>query len=198
MFTGIITDIGCITQIAPAEGGYHLRIACHYDMESVAIGASIACNGICLTVTAKQADCFDVHASSETARITTLGSWKTGQHINLERALRLGDELGGHLVQGHVDGIGTINSITPDGASHIVRIVMPESIAPLVARKGSVAVDGISLTVNEVSDHHFSLMIIPHSWDNTHLKFCKAGDAVNLEADLLARYLQRHLSLQVA
>lgn len=198
MFTGIITDIGSVASIKTTPGGTALSIACHYEMNSIAIGASIACNGICLTVTEKTDQHFQVHASSETARVSTLEHWKKGDSINLERALKMGDELGGHLVQGHVDAVAPILSIIPDGESHILRIGLPAALAPLVAQKGSITVDGISLTVNAASANDFSLMIIPHTWSQTTLKHRRVGDHVNLEADLFARYLQRHLSLKAA
>lgn len=198
MFTGIITDIGSVVSKTDASSGYDMSIACGYDMGSVAIGASIACNGICLTVTAKEAQQFSVHASAETARVTTLARWQVGTRLNLERALKLGDELGGHIVQGHVDAVGSLLSITAQGASHRLEIAMPEALAPLVAYKGSIAIDGVSLTVNEVMADRFFVTIIPHSWEHTTLQHLKPGDALNLEADLLARYLLRQQQIRAA
>jgi riboflavin synthase len=195
MFTGIITDIGTITK-AEQRGDLRLTIQCSYDMDRVDLGASISCSGCCLTVVDKGADWFAVDASAETASKTAPGMWAEGRHLNLERALRVGDELGGHIVTGHVVGVGEILSVEPVGDSHKVTIAAPAALAPYIAEKGSITVDGVSLTVNNVidaADHraHFTLNIIPHTWQVTTLSSWAADRAVNLEIDVLARYLKR-------
>jgi riboflavin synthase len=199
MFTGIITDIGTIRS-ATQRGDLRLVIDCGYDMETVAIGASIACSGACLTVVAKDAHSFAVDLSAETVARTAAGLWVEGGRLNLERALKVGDELGGHIVTGHVDGIGTVIGLCPEGDSHRVGIEVPPAIAPYIAPKGSITVDGVSLTVNDVRDEdgktHFAVNIIPHSWDVTTLGALAAGRQVNLEIDILARYLARMQSLK--
>jgi riboflavin synthase len=198
MFTGIITDIGTIRS-AEQRGDLRLVVGCGYDMAGVAIGASIACAGVCLTVVDKGADWFAVDASHETVCRTAPGRWAVGRRLNLERALRVGDELGGHIVTGHVDGVGEVVAVTADGDSHRVDIGVPAAIAPFVAAKGSIAVDGVSLTVNDVRDGddgtRFSVNIIPHSWAVTTLAELAPGAAVNLEIDVLARYLHRMQSM---
>jgi riboflavin synthase len=199
MFTGIITDIGTIRS-ATQRGDLRLVIDCGYDMETVAIGASIACSGACLTVVAKDAHSFAVDLSAETVARTAAGLWGEGGRLNLERALKVGDELGGHIVTGHVDGIGTVIGLCPEGDSHRVGIEVPQAIAPYIAPKGSITVDGVSLTVNDVRDEdgktHFSVNIIPHTWEVTTLGALATGRQVNLEIDILARYLARMQSLK--
>lgn len=190
MFTGIITDIGTVRAIAKA-GDTRFEITTTYDVAGVDMGASIACNGCCLTVIAKGPDWFAVQASGETLSKTTLGQWNKGARINLERALKLGDELGGHIVSGHVDGIGQIVAITPDGESRRFRIRVPLALARFIASKGSVAVDGTSLTVNEVDGVDFGVNIIPHTQAVTTWGDMKVGQAVNIEIDMLARYVAR-------
>lgn len=199
MFTGIVTDIGTIIA-AEQRGDLHLKIACSYDVDDVALGASIACSGVCLTVVDKGVDAegkgwFAVDASAETVSRTAPGMWEQGGRLNLERALRLGDELGGHIVTGHVDGIATVLEMNEQGESHRLLLSVPASIAPYVAPKGSVTIDGVSLTVNEVADEgkeaHFSLNIIPHTWQVTTLNRLNPGAPVNVEIDVLARYLSR-------
>jgi riboflavin synthase len=195
MFTGIITAIGTIKS-AEQRGDLRLVIACQYDMATVDLGASIACSGCCLTVVDKGEGWFAVDASAETARKTTTGVWAAGRRLNLERALKIGDELGGHIVTGHVDGMGEIVSIAPEGGSHRVGIRAGSELAPYIAPKGSITVDGVSLTVNSVDDASdgstvFGLNIIPHSWSVTALGDWQVGQAVNLEIDILARYLAR-------
>lgn len=199
MFTGIVTDIGTITT-AEQRGDLRLVIRCGYDMGGVDLGASIACSGCCLTVVDKGSnggvDWFAVDASGETASKTASGMWSEGRRLNLERALKVGDELGGHIVTGHVDGVGEVLSVEPVGDSHKVTLAAPAPLAPYIAAKGSITVDGVSLTVNDVTDAgdgraHFTLNIIPHSWDVTTLAELAAGRAVNLEIDILARYLKR-------
>lgn len=194
MFTGIITHQGQILEVEDKDGGRRLVVRAEgLDLEKVAIGASVAHSGVCLTVAAKTADSYSVYASPETLARTTLGDWQQGDAINLEASLRLGDELGGHLVFGHVDGLGRIAAIEPDGESLRIAFEMPADLRPLVAVKGSVAVDGISLTVNEVTATGFAVMIIPHTRDVTTLRHRRVGDRVNLEADMLARYVARQL-----
>jgi riboflavin synthase len=195
MFTGIVTAIGTV-RAADMRGDLRLVIGCDYAMDSVAIGASIACSGCCLTVVEKGSDWFAVDASAETVSKTAAGLWITGALLNLERALKVGDELGGHIVTGHVDGVGHVVSITEEGGSHRVSIGIPAALAPFVAAKGSITVDGVSLTVNSVADQadgscHFAVNIIPHTWDVTTLGDMQVGQQVNIEIDTLARYLQR-------
>lgn len=192
MFTGIITSIG---EVVAADGG-HMTIACDYDPESIALGASIACDGCCLTVTdvdgSHENGCrFMVDVSNETLNRTTLGSWKKGRNVNLERALTLQSELGGHMVSGHVDAVATINDRQEDGDSFKFVIEYPSDLAHLVAGKGSVALDGVSLTVNDVGDARFSVNLVPHTLGATTWGAKMTGDAVNLEVDLLARYVAR-------
>ena len=195
MFTGIVTDIGTITT-AEQRGDLRLVIQCGYDMGGVDLGASIACSGCCLTVVDKGADWFAVDASAETVSKTAGGLWIQGRRLNLERALKVGDELGGHIVTGHVDGVGEVLSVEPVGDSHKVTIAAPVALAPYIAEKGSITVDGVSLTVNSVTDAsdgraHFTLNIIPHTQEMTTLNEAAAGRPVNLEIDILARYLAR-------
>ncbi|HEX7875351.1 MAG TPA: riboflavin synthase [Sphingobium sp.] len=200
MFTGIITDIGAIRS-AEQRGDLRLVIGCAYDMEGVAIGASIACSGACLTVVEKGADWFAVDLSAETVARTAPGLWVEGGRLNLERALKVGDELGGHIVTGHVDGVGALVSATPEGDSTRLVIAAPTALAAALATKGSITVDGVSLTVNSVEDQpdgsvHFGLNIIPHTAAATTLDALAAGRAFNLEIDVLARYLDRMQSLR--
>ncbi len=194
MFTGIIREVGTLLSRREA-GDTYLRIACQRAHETIEIGASIACNGICLTVmeAGKNGDqsWFDVAASAETKARTTLGGWQQGQRINLEPALRLGDEMGGHIVSGHVDGVGEITGIRAEGDSHRLTLRAPEALAKFIATKGSICVDGISLTVNEVEGASFGVNIIPHTWSVTSLAGVEPGGQVNLEIDLLARYVAR-------
>ena len=198
MFTGIVREVGRVRRIAQA-GDTRIRIACARPPESIEIGASIACSGVCLTVVARGRDeagpWFEVDASSETRARTTLGEWAEGTKVNLEPALRIGDELGGHIVSGHVDGTGRIVAIRPEGGSRRVTIAAPRALGRFIAQKGSIAVDGISLTVNEVADAgaetQFGVNIIPHTWEVTGLSGAGEGTRVNLEIDLLARYVAR-------
>ncbi|MEJ7926051.1 riboflavin synthase [Sphingobium sp. AN641] len=200
MFTGIITDIGTV-RTAEQRGDLRLVIGCGYDLETVAIGASIACSGACLTVVEKGADWFAVDLSGETVARTAPGLWVVGGRLNLERALKVGDELGGHIVTGHVDGIGRLVSASADGDSTRLVIAAPVALAPALAAKGSITLDGISLTVNTVDDQpdgsvHFGLNIIPHTIVATTLNDLREGRAFNLEIDVLARYLDRMQSLR--
>ncbi len=195
MFTGIITDLGTI-RTAEQRGDLRLTIGCGYDMAGVDLGASIACSGCCLTVVDKGADWFAVDASAETISKTATDMWSEGRTLNLERALKIGDELGGHIVTGHVDGVGTVEAIAPEGGSHRVTVRVDAEIAPYIAAKGSVTVDGVSLTVNSVADNadgtaSFGLNIIPHTWDVTAFATLVQGQSVNIEIDVLARYLAR-------
>lgn len=192
MFTGIVSDIGTLA----ARDGTKLKIASHYDPASLALGASIACDGCCLTVTrinegADGAAVFEVDVSNETAARTTLGSWKQGTRINLERSLSLGSELGGHLMTGHIDGLTRIVELKPDGDSVKVVLEAPAEFAQFIAEKGSVALNGVSLTVNEVDGARFGVNLIPYTLTHTTWGDRKAGDLVNLEVDLLARYVER-------
>jgi riboflavin synthase len=195
MFTGIVTDIGEITAVKPGgqAGDRRFVIRTKHDMKPVAIGASIACSGCCLTVIEKGADWFAVEASGESLDKTHLGDWKQGSRINLEMSLKLGDELGGHLVYGHVDGVGKVAAMTPEGGSVRFVFEVPADLAPFIASKGSVAVDGISLTVNEVRGNRFGVNVISHTQAVTTLGQAKVGQRVNLEVDMLARYVQRLL-----
>ena len=195
MFTGIITDIGTVRSVEP-RGDLRLTIGCGYDMVTVDLGASIACSGVCLTVVDKGDDWFAVDVSAETRARTPAAMWQEGARLNLERALRVGDELGGHIVTGHVDGMGEVVGTCPEGGSTRVGIRAPAGIAPFIAPKGSIAVDGVSLTVNELRDAadgstDFSVNVIPHTLGHTTLGSLNAGQSVNLEIDVLARYLQR-------
>ena len=192
MFTGIITDIGVLTSL-DKQGDWQLRIKTHWNTKDIDIGASIACSGICLTVLDRKGDYFDVSASMETVSITTLQTWQLGKKINLERALRVGDELGGHIVSGHVDGIITLSEIKPDNDSYRLKFLIDDKFKGLIASKGSVCIDGISLTVNSVTDSSFDVNIISHTWNETTIGNCVVGDVANLEIDMLARYVARLL-----
>jgi riboflavin synthase len=192
MFTGIITDLGRVRSLAPGAMT-RLEVATAYDTQDIALGASICCNGICLSVVDKGSGWFAVEASAETMAVTTLGSWKVGTPVNLERALRAGDELGGHIVSGHVDGVGRVVERRQDGGS--IRYVMeaPAPLAKYIAPKGSIAVDGVSLTVNEVEGARFGVNIIPITQRETNLGDAHIDAAVNLEIDPVARYVARLL-----
>jgi len=197
MFTGIITDVGEIASLKPvAQGQLHrLRILCRFDQSTIDDGASIACNGVCLTVVASGVEAgrtwFDVDAAAETLRLTTAKNWAVGTKLNLERTLKIGDELGGHIVAGHVDGVAEI--VTRDDLTDMARFELRTSreLARFIAAKGSVTLDGVSLTVNTVADTTFSVLIIPHTLTVTTLGAWRAGAAVNLEVDLMARYAAR-------
>ncbi len=198
MFTGIVTDIGEIVSVDPGgrEGDRRFVIATNHDMTPIAIGASIACSGCCLTVIEKKTGRFAVEVSAESLDKTHLGDWTVGSRLNLELSLKLGDELGGHLVYGHVDGVGRIVSMKPEGGS--VRFVFeaPPEVARFVAAKGSIAIDGISLTVNEVDGDRFGVNVISHTQAVTTLGQARVGQRVNLEVDMLARYVARLLEHQ--
>ncbi|KAA0681487.1 riboflavin synthase [Roseomonas genomospecies 6] len=190
MFTGIITDVGRVRAVE-RQGDTRFTVETAFDMETVPIGASIANNGVCLTVVEKGPGWFAVQASAETLSKTTLGGWQEGTRVNLERALKVGDELGGHIVSGHVDGVASVLDVRPDGESKRFTFEAPANLAKYVASKGSVALDGVSLTVNEVDGARFGVNIIPHTQDATTFGALKAGDRVNLEIDMLARYVAR-------
>ncbi len=190
MFTGIITDLGEIRALEQA-GDLRARIGCHYDMKTVDLGASIACNGVCLTVIERGADWFDVQISAESVAKTNISGWALGSVLNLERALRLGDELGGHIVSGHVDGVAQIIEMRDEGCSTRFTFRAPESLARYIAPKGSVALNGTSLTVNEVDGCTFGVNIIPHTKSVTTWGRAQINDAINLEIDTLARYVAR-------
>jgi riboflavin synthase len=197
MFTGIVTDLGRVRAVLPGgDTGYEIET--RYDTGTIAIGASIACSGVCLTAIERGQGWFRVQASAETRARSTLGGWRVGTPVNLERSLKLGDELGGHLVAGHVDGVGRLITEREEGDS--VRLVFeaPAALAPGIASKGSVAVDGVSLTVNEVTGARFGVNIIPHTRAVTSLGSLKVGDPVNLELDLIVRYVARLMGKDLA
>ena len=190
MFTGIISAIGRIDDIQK-PGDWRLKITTPWESARIDLGASIACSGVCLTVVERDADWFAVEVSAESLSRTTIGTWQVGTQINLERALRLGDELGGHIVSGHVDGLAIIDKITRSGDSHELEIGVPESLSKFIAEKGSVSLDGISLTVNAIEGSRFGVNIINHTWGHTTLGHATIGQQLNLEIDMLARYVSR-------
>lgn len=191
MFTGIVTDIGTLRRVEPRNDVRRLTISSRYDTATIELGASIACSGVCLTVVALQPDAFEVEAAPETLAVTTARDWTEGRRLNLERALKIGDELGGHIVQGHVDGVATV--IAREDIGETTRFVFdaPEALAPFIAVKGSVTLDGTSLTVNEVDGTRFSCLLIPHTLAHTTWGDVHAGDHVNIEVDMMARYAAR-------
>lgn len=195
MFTGIITDVGRITAIDD-RNGREITIETALPLEEIKIGGSIATSGICFTAVEKGEGWFSTIASGATLDVTTAGRWQVGDPVNLERSLRLGDELGGHIVFGHVDAVGTIIGLDMVAESHRLEVEVPAPLAPLVAVKGSVTIDGISLTVNETEGNRFAVNIIPHTWAETNLPVRQAGDRVNVEVDMLARYVARQLAFQ--
>ena len=194
MFTGIITDIGTIERVEQ-RGDLRVVVATGYDTAGVDLGASIACSGVCLTVVDKGPGWFAVDVSGETINRTAQGQWSAGRRLNLERAMKLGEEMGGHIVTGHVDGIAEVIDLSPEGDSKRIAIRLPRELAPFVAPKGSITIDGVSLTVNKVADQpdgtHFTINIIPHTQAVTTLGAIEIGQPVNIEIDVLARYLQR-------
>ena len=196
MFTGIVTDVGEVVATEErAEGLRRLTIACAYDRTTIAIGASIACSGVCMTAVATGTDgtrdTFSVDAAAETLRLTTVGRWQKETRVNLERSLKMGDELGGHLVSGHVDGLAQV--VSREDLTEMARFTLrvPKALARFIAQKGSIALDGVSLTVNDVTDETFSVLIIPHTLSVTTLGALKQGDQINLEVDVMARYAAR-------
>ena len=190
MFTGIITDLGEVRSVEQ-RGGTRLAITTAYETGSIEIGASIACSGACLTVADKGADWFAADVSAETLNCTTLGAWRVGTRVNLERPLRLGDELGGHFVLGHVDGVARIVSREPEGESVRFAFAVPDALSGFIAAKGSVTLDGVSLTVNRVEDSRFEVNLVPHTLRCTAFTSARPDDRVNLEIDVLARYIAR-------
>ncbi|WP_299027599.1 riboflavin synthase [uncultured Sulfitobacter sp.] len=195
MFTGIITDIGTITELTQ-EGDLRARIATGYDTGTIDMGASIASEGVCLTVVDLGPDWYEVQVSRETVDMTNLGDWKVGRRVNLERALKVGDELGGHIVSGHVDGVAEVIAMRDEGDSTRVTLRAPEALAKFIAPKGSVALNGTSLTVNEVDHCDFGINFIPHTKVATTWGDVAVGDRVNLEIDTLARYVARLADMQ--
>ena len=191
MFTGIVTDIGRVRSVRQTERDRRCEIETAWDTASIDLGASISHAGCCLTVTETGPGWFAVEVSGETLSKTTLGDWSEGGRINLERAARLGDEMGGHIVSGHVDGLGEVISVEAEGGSRRIVIAAPEPLHRFIAAKGSITVDGVSLTVNTIEGRAFSVNVIPHTLEATTLSDLKAGDRVNLEIDMLARYLAR-------
>jgi riboflavin synthase len=197
MFTGIITDVGEVVAV-DADGDTRFRLRTRYPTGEIPRGASIACSGVCLTVVDTGPDWFAVTASSETLAKTTMADWRPGTRVNLERALKVGDELGGHLVSGHVDGTGEVLSVSAEGASRRFIFRAPDHLVRFLANKGSIAIDGISLTVNEVCGSDFTINVIPHTLAMTTLGAAVGGVRVNLEVDMLARYVARLLTGEVA
>jgi riboflavin synthase len=195
MFTGIISDVGRILEIGE-DDGRRMTIETRLPLAEIPIGGSIATSGICFTAIDKGPDWFTVQASGATLEVTTAGRWAKGDRLNLERSLRIGDELGGHIVFGHVDAVGEILALDRAGESHRLEIRVPTRLARLIAVKGSIAVDGISLTVNATGADRFAVNIIPHSWTHTNLPARAVGDGVNVEVDMLARYVARQLAFR--
>ena len=197
MFTGIVTDVGTIRS-AEQRGDLRLTIATGYDTGTIDLGASIACSGVCLTVVDKGDDWFAVDVSAETRSRTAAGNWQEGAKLNLERSLRLGDEIGGHIMTGHVDAVAQIADVRPDGDSTRIGLSVPTEVGSMIAAKGSIALDGVSLTVNEVREAegatHFSVNIIPHTGQHTTLRNLQPGQQLNVEVDVLARYIDRMLA----
>jgi riboflavin synthase len=196
MFTGLIECVGRVARVERTASGYRMAVAAPLAPE-LEPGESVAVNGVCLTVTSRTEDTFDADVGPETARVTTLGALHADQPVNLERALRAGSRLGGHFVQGHVDAMGELEAGREDGEAHWLTIAYPAALAPLLIPKGSIAVDGISLTVAALRDTAFDVMIVPFTWAHTHLPSLRAGDRVNLEGDLLGKYVARAMALAV-
>lgn len=198
MFTGIVTDVGTVRSVQQ-RGDLRLQVQTGYDLDTVDLGASIACSGVCLTVVDKGEDWFAVDVSAETVSRTAADQWREGARLNLERSLRLGDELGGHIVTGHVDAVAEVVGVCPEGDSTRIGVSVPRTLGPMIAPKGSISLDGVSLTVNDVRDAddattHFSINIIPHTAQNTTLGEIKPGRQLNVEVDVLARYIDRMLA----
>ncbi|HLG58480.1 MAG TPA: riboflavin synthase [Vicinamibacterales bacterium] len=194
MFTGLIEAVGHVSELRPIPSGYRVRIRSRLAPE-LTLGESIAVNGVCLTVTAVDGDVMQADIGPETVRVTTLGELRSDQPVNLERSMRTGDRFGGHFVQGHVDGTGTVEALRQDGDSHWVTIGFPATLAPLLIHRGSVSVDGISLTVAALGETHFDVMIIPFTWGHTNMASRRAGDRVNLECDMVGKYVARAAEL---
>lgn len=191
MFTGIVTDVGRVRSVRETNRDVRFEVETAFDLATIDLGASIAHAGCCLTVVEKGEGWFAVEVSGETLDKTTLDQWTAGRRVNLERAAKVGDELGGHIVSGHVDGVGEVVSVESEGGSHRVRIRVPRPLHRFIAPKGSITVEGVSLTVNEVDDDVFGVNLIPHTWEVTTLGELAPGARVNLEIDMLARYLAR-------
>ena len=198
MFTGIVTDRGVVLRIDDKAGQKRIVIGCHYDSSDLDIGASICCDGCCLTVVDFEGGGIAFDVSNETLARTTIGNWKPETMVNIEKSMKLGDELGGHLVFGHVDGKATLHSIERDGECYLIKISVPPQLAHYVAEKGSVAVNGVSLTVTDVQDNIFGVSIIPHTWEVTNFSRLRVGDEMNFEIDMLARYVARMLGKEAS
>jgi riboflavin synthase len=199
MFTGIVTALGTMRGIDPIGDGKDMRLVISSpwpDTALIPLGASIACSGCCLTVVEVNVDSFSVDASAETVARTTLGSWKVGSQVNLERSLRVGDELGGHMVSGHIDDVGEVMSVTPENGSTRLQIQVAKALARFIALKGSITVNGVSLTVNELKGDIFSVNVIPYTAAVTEFGSMKPGDPVNVEVDMIARYVARLLEME--
>lgn len=196
MFTGLIQDIGTIRVFDNTRGDAQYEIQTNIDLSEVAIGASICCSGCCLSVTEKTKNTFKVDVSQESLNKTIIGSWQKKSRVNLEPSLKLGDEMGGHIVSGHVDTTTEIIDIKKEGDSHRLKVALPKNFEGFIASKGSITIDGISLTVNEVEQTHFGVNIIPHTWERTTLADRKVGDKVNIEIDMLARYVARMMEVK--
>ncbi len=196
MFTGLVKDIGTIKSIDKNNGDMRIEIDTNMNLSNINIGASICCSGCCLTVVEKAKNSFSVDVSNETLSKTNLGAWRVMNQVNLEPSLKVGDEVGGHFVSGHIDATSKVIDIVKDAGSYRFEIEIPKNLDKYIATKGSIAIDGISLTVNEVNSNSFGVNIIPHTWSNTTLNARKVGDLVNIEIDLLARYVVRSLETQ--
>jgi len=194
MFTGIVEEIGKIENITPIAGGFTLQIKAEKVIEELAVNDSVCIDGVCLTVTKKENDAFWADAVGATLEKTTLNKIKADTFVNLERSVRLNDRLGGHLVQGHVNGIGTISEIKKLGENYLVKIIIPDDLEKYLIKEGSIAINGISLTIAELSNNEISLSIIPHTWQKTNLKAKKVNDNVNVEIDILAKYVEKLLT----
>ena len=190
MFTGIVTDVGKVKELVK-QGDLKVVITTSYDTKFISMGASICCSGVCLTVVDKGERWFAVEVSKETTDSTTVGSWQVGTAVNLERSLQLKDELGGHIVSGHVDGTAELMALEKEGDSHRLSLLVEPKLAKFIAPKGSVTLEGISLTVNSVEGNGFGINIIPHTWENTSFKFLTTGNYLNIEIDVIARYVER-------
>ena len=193
MFSGIVADVGIIMHIDKQREDWKIQIRTSFDTEKISIGDSIACDGTCLTVTEISKDSFAVQASLATQNITNLTCWESGYNVNLEKALSVGDLLNGHFVQGHIDCTTKLLAITKSGESHVLQLEIPQKIKKYIAYKGSVTLNGVSLTVNAATEHDFSVNIIPHTWEHTNLSNLKISSLANIEVDLLARYLEKLL-----
>ena len=190
MFTGLVTDIGKVKELVK-QGDLKVVITTSYDTNFISMGASICCSGVCLTVVDKGECWFAVEVSKETTDSTTVGSWKVGTAVNLERSLQLKDELGGHIVSGHVDGTAELMALEKEGDSHRLSLLVEPKLAKFIAPKGSITLEGVSLTVNSVEGNGFEVNIIPHTWENTSFKFLTTGNYLNIEVDVIARYVER-------